>query len=34
MKFALKNIDFRFNNYQRSDTLNANIVSLEFKFVM
>ena len=33
-KFGLKNIDFRYNNYQRSDTLNANIVTVGFKFVM
>ncbi len=33
-KFGLKNIDFRYNHYDRSDGLNANIVSLGFKFVM
>jgi hypothetical protein len=33
-KFGLKNIDFRFNHYKRSDNLNANIVTLGFKFVM
>lgn len=33
-KFGLKNIDFRFNHYQRSDTLSADIVSMAFKFVM
>ncbi len=33
-KFGLKNIDFRYNNYQRSDTLNANIATIGFKFVM
>ncbi len=33
-KFGLKNIDFRFNHYQRSDGLDANIVSLGFKFVL
>jgi hypothetical protein len=30
----LKNIDFRYNHYDRSDTLSADIVSLAFKFVM
>lgn len=33
-KFGLKNIDFRFNNYNRSDGLSSNIVSFGFKFVM
>ena len=33
-KFGLKNIDFRFNHYARSDGLNANIGSIGFKFVM
>lgn len=33
-KFGLKNIDFRFNHYERSDGLSANIGSLGFKFVM
>lgn len=33
-KFGLKNIDFRFNHYTRSDGLKANIGSLGFKFVM
>ncbi len=33
-KFGLKNIDFRYNHYDRSDGLNANIVSLGLKFVM
>ncbi|WP_291133250.1 DUF3570 domain-containing protein [Flavobacterium sp. UBA7682] len=33
-KFGLKNIDFRYNHYQRSDTLSADIVSMAFKFVM
>ena len=33
-KFGLKNIDFRFNHYQRSDNLNANIATVAFKFVM
>jgi len=33
-KFGLKNIDFRFNHYTRSDGLNANIASIGFKFVM
>jgi hypothetical protein len=32
--FGLKNIDFRFNHYTRSDGLKANIGSLGFKFVM
>jgi hypothetical protein len=33
-KFGLKNIDFRYNHYDRSDGLNADIVSLGFKFLM
>jgi hypothetical protein len=33
-KLGLKNIDFRYNHYVRSDGLNANILSLGFKFVM
>jgi hypothetical protein len=33
-KFGLKNVDFRFNNYVRSDGLKANIASIGFKFVM
>lgn len=33
-KFGLKNIDFRYNRYVRSDGLNATILSLGFKFVM
>ncbi len=33
-RFGLKNIDFRFNHYNRNDGLKSNIVSLGFKFVM
>ena len=33
-KFGLKNIDFRYNHYSRSDTLKADIVSMAFKFIM
>jgi Protein of unknown function (DUF3570) len=33
-KLGLKNIDFRFNHYTRSDGLVANIGSIYFKFVM
>ncbi|MET0759406.1 MAG: DUF3570 domain-containing protein [Flavobacterium sp.] len=33
-KFGIKNIDFRFNHYQRSDGLKANIVTAGVKFVM
>jgi len=33
-KFGLKNIDFRYNHYDRSDGLKAYIVSLGFKFLM
>jgi hypothetical protein len=32
--FGLKNIDFRYNHYTRSDGLNANIATIAFKFVM
>lgn len=34
LNFGLKSIDFRYNNYQRSDLLNASIVTVAFKFVM
>ena len=33
-KFGLKNIDFRFNQYRRSDRLTANIASIGFKFII
>lgn len=33
-KFGLKNIDFRYNYYSRSDNLNANIATIAFKFIM
>ncbi|WP_333876158.1 DUF3570 domain-containing protein [Flavobacterium sp.] len=33
-KLGLKNIDFRYNHYQRSDTLSADIVSMAFKFIL
>ncbi len=33
-KFGLKNIDFRFNHYNRTDGLVANIGTLGFKFIM
>ncbi|MGL2985997.1 DUF3570 domain-containing protein [Flavobacterium sp. RSSA_27] len=33
-KFGLKNIDFRYNHYDRSDGLKADIASLGFKFIM
>lgn len=33
-KFGLKNIDFRYNHYDRNDGLKADIVSLGFKFIM
>ena len=33
-KFGLKNIDFRYNHYNRSDGLKSNIVSFGLKFVM
>jgi hypothetical protein len=32
-EFGLKNVDFRFNHYERNDGLSADIVSLGFKFV-
>lgn len=32
-KFGLKNVELRYNHYQRSDDLNADIISLGFKFV-
>ncbi|WP_264564055.1 DUF3570 domain-containing protein [Flavobacterium sp. N3904] len=32
--FGLKNIDFRFNHYLRSDGLYANIATIGFKFVL
>ncbi len=32
--FGLKNIDLRYNYYQRSDRLNANIITFNFKFVL
>jgi hypothetical protein len=32
-KFGLKNIDFRYNHYSRSDTLKADIASMAFKFI-
>jgi len=32
-KFGLKNIDFRYNHYNRNDGLNANIISFGIKFV-
>ena len=32
-KFGLKNIDFRYNHYSRSDTLTADIASMAFKFI-
>ncbi|MFV8343245.1 DUF3570 domain-containing protein [Flavobacterium sp. XS2P39] len=32
-KFGLKNIDFRFNHYRRSDDLTANIATIGFKFI-
>lgn len=31
--FGVKNIDFRFNHYTRTDGLNANIATIGFKFV-
>jgi hypothetical protein len=31
---GLKNIDLRYQNYQRSDWLNAGIISLAMKFTM
>ena len=33
-KFGLKNIDFRFNHYDRSDGLKANVGSIAFKFAL
>lgn len=33
LKFGLKNIDIRFNRYERSDKLSAGIVTLGIKFV-
>jgi hypothetical protein len=33
-KFGFKNMDFRYNHYNRSDGLKANIVSFGIKFVM
>lgn len=33
LKFGLKNIDFRYNRYERSDALKADIFSLGIKFV-
>lgn len=33
-KLGLKNIDFRFNHYNRNDGLKANIISVGLKFVM
>ncbi|WP_269225354.1 DUF3570 domain-containing protein [Flavobacterium eburneipallidum] len=33
-KLGLKNIDFRFNHYQRSDNLTANIATIGFKFIL
>lgn len=33
-EFGIKNVDFRFNHYSRSDGLNANIATVGFKFVM
>jgi hypothetical protein len=33
-RFGLKNIDFRFNHYQRSDNLTANIATIGFKFIL
>ena len=33
-KFGLKNIDFRFNHYKRSDNLTADIATIAFKFIM
>jgi hypothetical protein len=32
--FGLKNIDFRFNHYIRSDGLTANIGTIGFKFIV
>jgi hypothetical protein len=33
-KLGIKNIDFRFNHYERSDNLKANIATIGFKFIM
>jgi len=33
-KFGLKNIDLRFNHYERNDGLSANIGTIGFKFVL
>lgn len=33
-QLGLKNIDFRFNHYKRSDDLTANIATIGFKFIM
>ena len=33
LSMAIKNIDFRFNHYQRSDGLDSNIVTMGLKFV-
>lgn len=33
-KFGLKNIDFRYNHYDRNDGLSADIISLALKFFM
>ena len=32
-RLGLKNIDFRYNHYDRSDGLSADIISLGFKFI-
>jgi hypothetical protein len=33
-RLGLKNVDFRFNHYKRSDNLIANIATIGFKFIM
>lgn len=33
-KLGLKNIDFRFSHYRRSDNLTANIATIGFKFIL
>jgi hypothetical protein len=33
-KLGLKNIDFRFNHYKRSDDLTSNIATIGFKFIL
>lgn len=33
-QFGLKNIDFRFHQYERTDRLKASIASIAFKFIM